>query len=330
MNRRGVLRNATGFLVATMLSLVVSAGIITQTRPRHFVSSGGAAQLVFGDDFEARSAGSSPQFTAPPIAVGAAEWGPEDGGAASAVEISSPGLASDRALRFRYLAGNTQAEQRYVLDTTGAQQYRELWAEYDFFVPANWVTPSSLDNNNKFFFFYNDDTGNQSYFDFEMISYADGMYITHQMKRNTVNVANGFINADNGNGHGELYPLIDEAVDPGTWIGIRIHVRMDTAASYAGGTPAADRGIAEVFKRTGADWVQIWRRVSETGLAADTGDGNLPRYNSFNAGTNGGGFSHNHMSGGYIMGAQNATYSVDTDYLIDNFKIYSTNPGWGN
>jgi hypothetical protein len=269
--------------------------------------------IIFGDDFEARSVGSSPQFTAPPIAVGAAEWGPEDGGAASAVEIVGTGLNSNRSLRFRYLAGNSMAEQRYILDDTGAAQYRELWAEYDLFIPANWAPPSSF-NNNKFFFFYNDDTGNTCFFDFETYRYGPeepnpegftGLYLWHQMKRNGTNL--GEIADDGGNPHGATMPLIDAVVDPGTWINLRFHVRMDSA------TGVYD-GVTEVFK----NGQTLWHRATSAS------------YFSFNTGTNGGGHSNNHMSGGYILGAHNATFAADTDYQIDNFKVYSTRPGWGS
>lgn len=60
MNRRGVLRNATGFLVATMLSLVVSAGIITHSGPRRFgepnaLSIGSTTVTFNGSGFGAKS-----------------------------------------------------------------------------------------------------------------------------------------------------------------------------------------------------------------------------------------------------------------------------------
>lgn len=289
-----------------------------------------SSSSIFREDFEAYSVGATVNGAIPAIRISPSAWAATSG----PVTIVGTGLNSSRALQFSYPVGNMMAEQRYVLDTTGTKQYAELWAEFDLFIPANWVPPGSL-NNNKTFFFYNDDTGNTSYFDFENYKYLvdpvnnpsnfTGVYIQHQMKRDGVNVAGGFINADNGNGHGELYPFINAVTDPGRWIHYGFHVRMDQQASYAAGTPTSQRGVVEVFK----DGLQIWRRVSETGTAGTTGSP-LPRYNSFNTGTNAAGVSNTHMSGGYILGNANATYTVLTNYLLDNFNVTNVNPGWGN
>jgi hypothetical protein len=36
----------------------------------------------------------------------------------------------------------------------------------------------------------------------------------------------------------------------------------------------------------------------------------------------------NWFSTGYLMGWNNASYLVDTDFFIDDFKIFAANPGW--
>lgn len=285
---------------------------------RHSAVAGGgdSGTLIFADDFEGRSVGASVAGTNPPIRVAPARWGSVNTGTGS-ILVAGTGHGSSRGLAYFWPNGSHLTELRYILDDTGEHQYRELWMEQWIFIPANWRLPASAGegDNNKFFFFYNDDTGASSYVDCEWYSYVPGAFNPNEfegayfMVQTKISGGEGQFQTSNlagaisGNSHGESYPFIDYAVDRGTWIKFGVHVRKDSGA-------AIRDGVIEIYKNDSP----IWRR---TGL------------NLFDTGANSNGYSNNHISGGYCWGHANTGYDQDTTYIVDDFRIAVTRPGWG-
>ena len=293
---------------------------------------------IFGESFESLSIGASVANTTPSISAhSGCRWLNRDGGSNGA-NINVQTIGGQKCLRFPYVADGVagpggRQEQRYNLDNTGAQQYRELWAEYQLYIPVGWV--HSMDSggggggaNCKQIFFYNDDTGGRNYYDFEawpintsggvMTPPAGSLYIDMQLKTNGTSF--GFGNTFNAphtttyNFHatkwfGKDYAYIDSGTDAGLWLSFRYWVKQSTASG-------ANDARVRVWKNSSA--LGGWTKILE-----------FLDFNDWNTGTNAGGHSNHHMSGGYILGAHNYNYAADTTYGWDNFNIYASDPGWG-
>ena len=331
------MRKPFGGVVLALLGIVLSAHAVgpltsgsgaARYHQASSSSSSGGGSAIFGETFEGLSNGVSVANTRPTISSDAAvTWLNRDGGS-NGVNIVVATIGGSKALSFPYVttAGGGRQEQRYGLDTTGTKQIREVWAEYKLYIPVGWV--HSLSNGNcKNIFFYNDDTGNTNFYDFESWPIQNGAattppdgstYLNMQLKTGGTNVGFGntfnaphttSFNYSEATWFGKDTAYIDSGTDPGTWISIRIWLRMSS------GSGANDARV-RVWKNSTA--LGGWTKILE-----------FLDFNDWNSGNNGSGHSNQHVSGGYILGSHNYDYAADTNYAWDDFYIYTTDPGWG-
>ena len=254
---------------------------------------------VFADDFEAYSIGQKINNIDAQTQLDNginAGWKGE-----SYVDVHSGGYGgSSRALRFQYGTGDTKnGEMRFQFADSAASQYAstEVWAAYKLFVPTNYAMDAEAPlRNNKCLFIYNDDTGGSNYFDFERWTRGgtDNEYLDIQIKKNGASIGWG----DDRWGE-ELentnFAFIDLTQDKGAWIDFKFYVKLSDSND--------NNGIARCWK----NGVKI------------LGHNAIPNYNTTN----------NHLSGGYLLGWTNSSESNDFDMLIDDFELYTTDPGWG-
>lgn len=304
-------------------------------------ANGGGGTIVFAETFESRTIGNSVTNLAAESGASGASWKSTSAGTAgvSSLVIASGGYGgSNKSLAFKYGGGdaNHDVEQRYIFDTTGSAQAKETWVEIFVFIPANWTiaaSGTSAGGNNKFLFVYNDDTGLTNFRDHEMFQIPEGAhagsaYINMQLKNNTNAAAKYFGNtfnaphqttfnwtltADGQNWYfGKDTAFIDAATDLGTWVGYRFYNKLSSTSSTSD-------AINRIWKLCSAGpRAGIWDKILD-----------FTNFLDWSTGNNAGGFSNQHFSGGYILGAHNTGYNATTQYLVDNFKISTSDPGWG-
>jgi len=288
------------------------------------VVAGAGVSPVFSDTFDGRTTSAYIDNTAAESGGADAQWLNR----LNNVTVDATGL-SGKALAFAYPMGRQAQEQRYEFDSTGESQYDEVWVEFALYVPANWEHRASgtdyAGDNNKLLFVYNDDTGNTNFMDFEFFripsgTFAGSAYLNMQLKVNGTNEGFGntysaphqsTFNFQSGDPFyfGKDTPFINTASDLGAWMGLRFYCKL------ASGVGAND-SICRVWKQPGGSG--SWTKILD-----------FTDFDNFNTGTNAGGHSNNHYSGGYILGAHNTGYDEATTYKVDQFKVYGVDPSWG-
>ena len=183
------------------------------------------------------------------------------------------------------------AEQRFAL----AKGEKELWIEYDFFLPSNFFHRAPrTSSNNKFLALweeaYNAPKGPPLII-FEFRPMADG-------RRQLGKAGDSYLYVHTRDFAGKMRnrgkPALNAFSDAqrGRWNKIRVHVRLST-------TEAASDGLIEL-------WLNDNRIIQADGV-------NLP------------GGKH-YIRHGYFMGWSNSGYTEDTHFKIDNVRIYNTMP----
>ena len=299
--------------------------------------AGGGGTTLFADDFSGRTLGGAVANTAALSGGEDAQWLAASGDVYP--YVVSEGYNGGNALQFRYPASAPSSEQRYEFDSTGALQIDEVWVEFWIYIPANY-DPSG-GSNNKFIFLYNDDTGSTMFYDHEAWPItsgplAGGASLDVQIKRNGANTGWAGVGVDanntynnvsasdpsdefggtisSGNSFAALEPFVRASTDLGSWIGIRINDKLSSAAGVA---DARSRIWKYATSPTNPNY-GAWFKILD-----------VNEFVNFQTGINANGHSNNHMSGGYLMGWHNSAYAEQTDFRISDFKIYSSNPGWG-
>ncbi|MDZ7759322.1 MAG: hypothetical protein U5L00_03585 [Desulfovermiculus sp.] len=193
----------------------------------------------------------------------------------------------DISMRFRYPAGESWAEQRFNMGGS----YPELWIAYWIRIPTNYIhgTGGGGSVNQKFAAFwtvsYNDSVDPSCVLNFWPNNANDGG------SRSTVVINNG--------GHQQSYDdFIEYPEDQGRWM--HVVVRMKLSSSQG-----AQNGRLE--------WWRRWEgENSYTKLADITNiDWDVP---SDSPG----------WSAGYLMGWANGSYDENTEFLLDDFTMSTT------
>jgi hypothetical protein len=201
--------------------------------------------------------------------------------------------SGDNSLRVRYVAGQNWQEQDF--SWPGAP-LTEMWLAFDLRVPVNFDhQPSSnpdarLMNNNKLLRVYTGSGGTTVGLSFRRTTreLADGPGNSYYFGKVFSDPANG---GDFGN-----TPFITIPSDRGRWMRIILRAKLSS-------TDTAKDGIFQVWRK--------WENEANFTLEMDRLDYMPPSQVVGEEGFN----------TGYIMGYANATYAVDTEFLIDNFVI---------
>lgn len=171
----------------------------------------------------------------------------------------------------------------------------EVWVEYDITIPANWAIRANGQNyNNKFF----------------QLNYNGGYYTALTIEFAHPNPADGtamlrrFLAASETAGGAQNWPTAPTPIQnfigpgctmvPGNTYQIRVHFRSSPDGVADG---IAELYIGGVLIRS-LSW-PFWK-VATSGQ----------------------------INGGYVLGWANTGYTDETKFLIDNFKIYASDPGW--
>jgi len=191
------------------------------------------------------------------------------------------------SLRFSYPAGVAQSEQRFNL---GAP-HRDIWFRYWLRIPSNYSHTGSNPTNRKLFALWMDGYSNKGdgptvIWEFWDDGNSGSRLAFHYSE-------GGYTGAGR---HHQHVPFISYPTDQGRWMQIVLHVRAATSAT-------SNDGI-----------IQMWRRWDNEGSFTklhDTTTANIP---APHGGPNG-------WKAGYVMGWANASYSDDTEWLMDDFTI---------
>ena len=192
------------------------------------------------------------------------------------------------------------AEQRFRL----AQGASEIWIEYDFMVPVNFFHRMSTNNNNKFLALWEENYTGVA---------ADGVTPTpllafefrpmNDSPNRTGEVGSSYLYLHGEDRTGKMHGGLGNkwlsafgSWNRGKWLKIRIHVRLAT-------NDTTDDGLVELF----ADGILV--------ISAP----NLPFHSSA---------SGHYFRNGYLLGWSNSGYDVDTEFKVDNIKLFTSNPGW--
>ena len=192
------------------------------------------------------------------------------------------------ALRFRYPAGQTMAEQRFKL----GQAYPEIWFRFWLRVPENFQHGPKNPSNNKFFALWMDgysQHGDGATAVWNFWRQADGnSRFTFSNSRDTA-----------GRGHhGSARDFLVSPRDRGRWMQIVLYAKMSSAPGVADG----EQGI----------W-RRWEGQKEfTLISKAVGRGLQPSKDKTKA---------QGWAAGYILGWSNATYAQTTEWLLDEFTV---------
>lgn len=209
-----------------------------------------------------------------------------------------PSVTTERAhsgshsLRFRYDSTpedrHIWAEQRFDI----GRVLPEVWIEYYLWIPENYYhRDSSGPDNNKFFFLW--DSGDYP-------GGGDGQVSVMMSLERAANGDSDLIMMWSNENTGMKVsgaPRWRNAIlsSRGKWSRIRYHVKVASR-------PGANDGIFEF-------WWDDTLRLSVRDLPLyDNGDNGFQR--------------------GYLLGYDNSGYNEQTIFYIDDFKVYSTDPGW--
>lgn len=196
----------------------------------------------------------------------------------------------DNSLRFRYPAGSEWAEQRFSIGTA----HSELWMSFWLRVPENFHhnNPSGSAANNKLFSLWMDGysadgDGSTVNMEFRPDGSAGGSRFYVKTTRGRNNVTGG----DQGS-----VPFIRVPEHRGKWMNLVIRVVAESSEDKSDGT------------------VEVWRKWDGDSSYTKTHDRNNQPLRLPASGPQG-------FSNGYLMGYANATYSENTEFLIDDFKL---------
>ncbi len=204
-------------------------------------------------------------------------------------------------LRFRYTP-TAQAQQNFTL----GRDCSELWIEYDWTIPANFVHTTTPPTNNKFMMLWKTVYGSLSLtwqvgYEFQLVG---GVSCIRPMSSQETGDLGRYVTSS-GLGHpnhNKEFIGGSGPCSPGNTYQIRHHVKMASADGVAD-------GVMEM-------WV-------DGVLFAAMYDGEFRNHTT----------SADHgtdpvLKQGYFMGAANAVYGEQTDFYIDNVKFYDEDPAW--
>ena len=282
---------------AKTLTVTLDGRTVTSTMPTFTVTASGVA-TAFYDNFETGA------LAAP---VNGYKWNGENHGAAG----YAPSVSNDRAhagtysLKLPCGAIGNWCEQYFQF---GAY-LSEAWLEYQLWVPTSYdhVTRSPVSNNKLLVIFgdyYNRSDGNVG-FDLETDPNLpnDGTSYLVPQSSDSAHASMQYLGANTAHDGRGLMVGTGAAFAAGAWTRMRFHFKTTSAPGAADGVFEVWAGDTLVYQKTNADMSVL----TGGGL-----DGHYPAT----------------LKNGYLMGAANGYFDVDTTFYIDEFKIYDTNPGW--
>jgi hypothetical protein len=276
-------------LLASLTLFSADAGIVTQSGSRYAAPSGGgggSGTAFFSDDFESVTVGSG-------IAGrGTAAFSFETANNATLSVIGSNSFANSgtKALKFDYKARpNTfNCEQPFLL----SQEYQELWIGFKLYIPSNYSntgTDAGGTTNKKFFALYNSvdgySTSNMSIYEYEQDGSGGGI-INFTFKEKDSGSPNDTVHVPTTGS------FIDGVTDLGQWITVALHVKAATNPRSGTYPNITSNGVMEIWKNR-----VLWASSTTIGNNAVSGRG---------------------FDTGYIMGAPNGGFPVDTAIHIDD------------
>lgn len=221
------------------------------------------------------------------------------GNAGSDVTVSSTHAYSGRhSLRFRFGpdadGDDSSAEQRFAIAPSAASAPKEIWVEYMLRIPDNFVhRNSSGPDNNKLAAFWAENYNATTTETLVAIEFERRAENGSSFLRISSAKAEGYESRDPDDVQLAAGTVFDSSMR-GKWVRIRMHIK------------AAHRGSI----------VDVWRDNTLIGrLPAD--------YSITNPA-----WSRNYIRNGYLLGWANSGYAAQTDFYIDDFRLYTRNPGW--
>ncbi len=204
-------------------------------------------------------------------------------------------ISGNNSYRFRYFPNTEWTERRFSYDSTS-----ELWVSYWIKVPNNFTHAGQF--NLKLFVLYMDgyiQGGTGSTLEVQMWPNGDGTtYPSFTMhNQNPGRSVHGAV----GNQIPQYDDFIVESRDQGRWMQLVFHVNQSSTVS-------AQDGILEA-----------WRRWD--------GESGFTKFAEYNDLCISSATDNSSWQGGYLMGWANAGYAQQTDWLVDDFSMYSSNPG---
>ncbi len=206
--------------------------------------------------------------------------------------------SGSHSVRFRFEAANDPGNQeapasfselRFDLGSLKS----EVFLEYDLYIPSNFAHRDHTPGNNKWLLIWGDGSYPSSHV-------AGGpMLISTNSYRSTDSGVINYLHPvwndqDQVSGGPDADPFITTA-DRGRWIRLRWHFRVSQSST-------SQDAVIRLWK----DGTLV---LSKTGFNLWSPSGN--------------GFRN-----GYLMGWHSAGYDQETHIYVDNFKVYTSNPGW--
>lgn len=214
-------------------------------------------------------------------------------------------------------AGSYSAECTFTstaweqLDFHFGSYLSEFWMEYMLYVPANYSHVDTANDNNKFFIIWRDVYSGPCWMNWETIpnSLVDGGSAI-QGQFTSGNTGSGQFIRDGVGGTSGSVIIVDNFIQtggtiivPGNWAQIRVHVKSASGAATNDGVAQMWVGGVSIYSKTD---LELWFKSGST-----PDDSPQPTF-------------HN----GYILGATNSFFQVNTTFHVDTMKIYNTDPGW--
>ena len=206
----------------------------------------------------------------------------------------------NNSVRFRYPAGDNWTEQRYAATVAQPVMYLGYWIR----VPTNYVRGNpGAQINNKWFDILWGDMGQYENallprIEMRDLAGASGAADMHMQLRNRNNAINGWAGSN-------TYSNFMTPADAGRWMHCVYFLGQSS------GPDVAD-GKLRFWRR--------WENESSYTLINSINDGVI--FNTPGQGAPG-------WSGGYVMGYANNPYTADTEFLLDEFSWWSTDPSNG-
>ena len=253
-----------------------------------FVSGQATAEVIFQDDFN--TGGILKKLN------GAAFWSnnssssiPPGATGRSTITVKPETTSGDFSVRALYVGSvDLTADARPELRFNLGGQYPELWISFRVYIPQNYFHRIPIGTgNNKFFILYDNSSTPAS-----SIQYID----LEAWPRGDGSDRVGMQWKYNGAPQGWKYPPKDWTLgapeDRGKWHNYVLHYKLSTSAT-------ANNGVVQVWKN-GTQVLDIQ---------------NLPNYTP----------TSNHFGWGYIFGASNSGFNVDTELRLDDI-VFSDSP----
>jgi hypothetical protein len=194
------------------------------------------------------------------------------------------------------------ARFRYGPDAQGADSWselrfvmpplREVWFEYWVYIPSNYEHRSQTPDNNKWWMITDSD---KDWHVRALLESWRGNLDRARPMHGPLNEPGDHYSASSEWGMATPDGFI-AAGDRGRWVQLRFHVRVSDAGQTNG-----------VWRM----WKNGLRMVNETQVPNASLDGTTRYFRE-----------------GYLMGWSNSGFTQRTDIVLDDFKLYGSNPGW--